>query len=56
MTEGWLPWAVFALGMFIVWGVVYAEAASFRRSTLAALPVGKASVIVYRLAGLDRIM
>ena len=38
----------------MVWSVVYARTASFRRSTLAALLVGKTFVIVYKLAGLDR--
>ena len=54
MTQSWLPWAVFVLGMFMVWSVVYSKTSSFRRSTLAALLVGKAFVIVYKLAGLDR--
>ncbi len=50
----WLPWAVFVLGMFMVWSVVYARSGSFRKSTIAALLVGKTFVIVYKLAGLDR--
>ena len=50
----WLPWVVFVLGMFMVWSVVYAKSGSFRKSTLAALLVGKTFVVVYKLAGLDR--
>ena len=55
-TGAWLPWAVFVLGMFMVWSVVYAKTASFRRSALAVLLVGKSFVVVYKLAGLGRVM
>jgi hypothetical protein len=54
MEVGWLPWAVFVFGMFMVWSVVYAKSGSFRKATIAALLVGKTFVIVYKLAGLDR--
>jgi len=40
--------------MFMVWSVVYSKTSSFRRSTLAALLVGKSFVVVYKLAGLDK--
>ena len=50
----WLPWSIFVLGMFMVWSVVYAKSGSFRKSTIAALLVGKSFVVVYKLAGLDR--
>jgi len=38
----------------MVWSVVFAKTSSFRKSTLAALLVGKSFVVVYKLAGLDR--
>ena len=55
-AAAWLPWAVFVLGMFMVWSVVYAKSGSFRKSTVAALLVGKSFVVVYKLAGLDRVV
>jgi len=36
----WLPWSLFALGMFLVWSVVCARSGSFRKSTIAALVLG----------------
>ena len=50
----WAPWAVFVLGMFMVWTAVYLRTSSFRKATIAALLVGKTFAIVYKLAGLDR--
>jgi len=50
----WLPWAVFVLGMFIVWTAIYLKTGSFRKATIGGLLVGKSYVIVYKLAGLDR--
>ena len=40
--------------MFTVWSVVFLKTSSFRKSTIAALLVGKTLVVVYKLAGLDR--
>ena len=51
--QEWLPWAVFVLGMFMVWSAVFLKTSSFRKSTIAALLVGKTFVIVYKLTGLD---
>jgi len=42
--------------MFLVWSVVFWRTGSFRKSTVAALVTGKTSAVVYKLAGLDRVV
>ena len=55
-AAAWLPWAVFSLGMFLVWSVVFWRTSSFKKSTVAALVTGKTFAVVYKLAGLDRVV
>jgi len=42
--------------MFLVWSVVFWKTGSFRKSTIAALVTGKTFAVVYKLAGLDRVV
>ncbi len=50
----WVPWAVFAFGMFLTFVVIYSRTESFRKALLGSLFVGKTFAIVYLLSGLDR--
>ncbi|BES81255.1 hypothetical protein PABY_08220 [Pyrodictium abyssi] len=42
--------------MFLVWSIVFWKTGSFRKSTIAALVTGKSFAVVYKLAGLDRVV
>jgi len=49
----WVPWALFAFGMFLAFVVIYSKTSSFRQALLGSLFVGKTFAIVYWISGLD---
>jgi len=50
----WVPWVVFAFGMFLTFCVIFIKTESFRKGLLGSLFVGKTFAIVYWISGLDR--
>ncbi len=50
----WVPWTLFALGMFLAFCVIYSKTESFRKALLGSLFAGKTFAVVYWISGLDR--
>ena len=56
LEASWIPWTVFAFGMFITFCVIYSKTESFRKALLGSLFVGKTFAVVYRISGLDKVV
>ncbi|NPA96176.1 MAG: hypothetical protein GXO32_01075 [Crenarchaeota archaeon] len=54
LSASWVPWIVFAFGMFLAFVTIYSRTPSFRQALLGSLFVGKTFAIVYWISGLDR--